>query len=357
MGSHKGLLKDGTAIPVPTTLAGATTFKNDCYAGNVTQAGHVIRFTGTFYPDVELSIANFAPGVRLTGTGKISAKRTLPGPFTQPDSGGHPNVWLAAGAYLKSASGFDDVGPTIEVDGYQFDPFGAANLAAAIGTLDSPYKVWVNADGIYFNSAGNPNTDGLSRYYFNVMEQGLGGYLAMVEISAGMIDSSLTIEAGVIYRYTAGVAVPQYGLMVVNGHKTVASVSCLIIGGSYHALGWIGQSLDGILCFNGTRFSKFCPVTNGSTIAMYDPTQTLGNISNVFTPDVAELDSIFVGERASDAVRAYESIGMHGKNAFDEYKWRSIFDGTWKGAIGTAFHLPGERIVEPTCTAYDIVGD
>lgn len=356
----QGLKKAGTAIPVPTTFAAAQAFRDDCYDELVTQAGHAIKFTGAFYPDVELGIANLCPGVRLKGPGTISSRRVLPGTFTQPDAGGHPLVWLAAGSYLKTVSGFDDVGPTIEVDGYQFNPIAGANLAAVIGTLDSPHRCYVNADGIYFNSAGNPNTDGLSRHYFAVMELGLGSYLAMVEMSSGMIDSDLTIESGLIYRYEAGAVVPQYGLMVVNGPRTIASVSPTIKGGSYHTLGFIGQLMAGTCCFNGVRFSKFCPGPGnvGTTIAIYDPTTTgTGTIFNMFTPDCEELDSIYVGEQVNSAVRAFGSIYMHSAGGATNPHWGSVFDGSWKGSIGTMLHRTDERVVEPTCTAYSISGD
>lgn len=359
LGNYKVQTTDGVAVPRPTTYEEAEAARVDCLAGNLTPAGHTIKLTGDFQIDRSLGL-HFIHGVNLSGTATLSSIVTLAGPYAQPDSGGHPNVWLKSGLYRKAASGFTDTGPVLVADGYQFTPVAGANLAAVIGDLDDPYTCYVDGDGMYFHSAADPNTDGLVRTCGTVLTQGLASYLAMVDLEGGRIGPGITIETGLIYRYEAGATLPQYGVSVTNGPKTLASVACTIVGGSYHALGFIGSLNDTfttgtLILDNDLTFRKFCPgpANDGTTIAVYDPDDTnTGTIFHMYGPGCVEESSIFCGEQVSTAVRAFGSIYSHGGGGSNALFGAHVF-GSWKGTIGLGRARTGEDVIDESTTYYE----
>lgn len=319
LGCQIGMNIAGTSVANPTTRAQSNTLKANYDNGTAVFCGPTIIGSGTIEQTDQWNFEN-VPGVRIGGTFELTTRRTLTGTYTRPDAGTYPNVWGKTGAgFAIAQDGVTGlVGGVISVDGVQYVPVHAANIAAASALL-SAGKCFVDDTGTYFYSATDPNSNGsLITYAVPLPVAGNvnGTTTAQISLSTGVIDSTVTIKGGLMYACTGGSpgTVAMYNVGVANGDHTRAVVECDVYGGSMHNVCFTGSGDLGWLYLTDDCGFYECSILGSIPYTVY----TSGNASGgsifsqlYFTEHSYQLP----GEAISTAVGTHETLYSHDNGA------------------------------------------
>lgn len=316
-GSYIGLkTASGEEEIVPKSQAEADDFRDLVEAGGVYAAGDTISFAGTINQTKDYGLENF-PGVRATGTATLTTLRTLTGTFTQPNAGTYPNVWQKLDTvFVATRSGVDGYsGSCVIIDGYIYTPVAGANLAAVISTINSNVKrSYADASGVYFHSATDPNSNGLTKQYvFPLANSPVTSTTgAQIIINTGVVDG-LTIIGGPVYAHQAAGPdyVAVYNVGVVHQTAQRAIVSGTMRGGSKHNVCLTGTGIEGALVL-GCEFQA----GSGISYTAYTTSSSAAEIYSRALSTMIETSYQLIGSQESTTPTvSYSSVYTHNNGA------------------------------------------